>query len=87
MRELALDPTPAEKLDAVWTRSERVAGRLEEALDWIEADPPDVRAKRRRFSNGLWVIAVREAGEDWTILWEDVEGGPVVRLIDETTSI
>jgi len=25
-------------------------------LDWIEAEPPDVRSKRRRSSNGIWAV-------------------------------
>jgi hypothetical protein len=65
-----------------------LADAVEEALDWIEADPVDPRATRRRFSNGIWVIAVRRGDQAWTILWEEpAPGHPVVRHIAETTSI
>ncbi|MDR1710846.1 MAG: hypothetical protein LBR58_03160 [Propionibacteriaceae bacterium] len=48
----------------------------------------DPRATRRRFSNGIWVIGVYGARQDWTILWEeDIPGHAVVRHIAETTSI
>lgn len=88
MRRLSLDPGPSAALDALWSRNERLADAVEEALDWIEADPVDVRARRRSFTNGMWVIAVRAGGEDWTIVWEEeTHGEPVVRLIAETTSI
>jgi len=65
-----------------------LANAGEEALDWIEADPPDARAKRRVFSNGMRVIGVFAGGEEWTVVWdEETPGQPVVRLIAETTSI
>jgi len=87
-RSLYLDPAPAEALDRLWGHDERLADAVEEALDWIEADPVDPRATRRRFSNGIWVIAVHAAGQDWTILWEEPEKDhPVVRHLAETTSI
>jgi hypothetical protein len=88
MRRLTLDPSPSDALDALWGRNETLADAIEEGLDWIEADPLDVRAKRRSFTNGMWVIGVRAGGEEWTIVWdEEVSGEPVVRLIAETTSI
>lgn len=88
MRQLTLDPEPSTTLDTLWDRAPRLADRIEEALDWIEADPPDVRSKRRAFSNGMWVISIHAAGEDWTVIWdEDQPGQPVVRLIAETTTI
>jgi len=87
-RQVFLDPVPAGALDTLWNRNDRVADAVEEALDWIEAEPPDPRATRRRFSNGIWVVTVHAAGEDWTILWEEPDPGrPVVRHIAETTSI
>ena len=85
---LELDPGPADALDALWSRSEKLADRIEHALDWIEADPPDPRAKRRRFSNGMWAISVNAAGEDWLVVWEELDPGrPIVRLIAESTSL
>jgi len=88
MRELELDPQPSAALDAIWNRNPRLAEQLEVALDWIESDPVDPRARRRRFSNGMWVIGIVAAGEDWTLVWDEEESGsPIVRLIVETTSI
>lgn len=86
MKPVELDPGPAAALDALWERAPKLADRVEEALDWIEAGDP--RARRRAFAGGRWVIAVSGAGEDWTIVWaEDPPGQPVIRLIAETTSI
>lgn len=88
MRALTLDPQPDETLRSLWDRNQTLADAVENALDWIEADPPDPRAKRRRFSNGMWVVQVHAAGEDWTIVWDAAAPDePVVRLIAETTSI
>lgn len=88
MRRLTLDPIPDETLTALWARNERLAAAVEEVLDWIEADPPDVRAKRRSFTNGMWVVGIRAGGEDWTVVWEEeVSDEPVIRLIAATTSI
>ena len=88
MREVELDPVPSERLDSLHARLPRVAAAIEETLDWIEADPPDVRAKRRRFSNGLWVVVRPVDGDEWILLWEeDPPGRPVVRFIGESTSL
>jgi len=88
VRTLRLDPRPADALDALWARNEKLAERIEEVLDWIEADPPDMRARRRLFTNGMWVVSVSGGGEDWTVVWEEeTPGEPYVRLIAETTSI
>lgn len=88
MRRLTLDPLPHQALELLWARSENVADAVEEVLDWIEAEPPDVRAKRRRFSNGMWAVNVRVLGEEWTVVWEEeTPGQPVVRLLAETSSI
>jgi hypothetical protein len=87
-RQLNLDPEPANTLDSLWLRNEQLADAIEEALDWIEADPPDTRAIRRRFSNGIWAISVHSTGQEWTVLWEETSPDqPVVRFIGETESI
>lgn len=87
-RLLDLDPAPADALDGLWSRSEKLANVIEDALDWIEAEPVDPRAKRRRFSNGMWAISVHGAGEEWLVIWEESDPGhPVVRLIAEATSL
>jgi hypothetical protein len=88
VRELELDPIPAEKLDWLHATLPEVAGKIEECLDWIEADPIDPRAKRRRFTAGLWAILRPGAGSEWLLLWDEEQAGrPVVRFIGETTSL
>ena len=87
-RRLSLDPDPADALDALWARNRKLADAVEDALDWIEAEPPDRRAKRRRFSNGMWAITLVAAGEEWLVVWEEPgPDEPVVRHIGETTSL
>ena len=88
MRELELDPIPASKLGSLHATLPRVADAIEECLDWIEANPVDPRAKRRRFTNGMWAIVRPIAGSEWVILWDEVDPGhPVVRFIGETASL
>lgn len=88
MREVELDPVPSDRLDSLHAQLPRVAAAVEEVLDWIEAEPPDLRAKRRRFSNGLWVVVRPVDGDEWIVLWEeDPPGQPVVRFIGESVSL
>jgi hypothetical protein len=88
MREVELDPIPAQKLDRLHDAQPVVVAALEECLDWIEAEPVDVRARRRRFSNGMWAILRTVAGAEWLILWEeDTAGQPIVRFLGETLSL
>ncbi len=47
-------------------------GRINTALDMLEADPLDARCRRRRFQNiGFWGIMVFHHEGDWLILWEE----------------
>ena len=81
-----LDPIPAATLSGLWTRLPRVADGLDEALDWIETGDP--RAKRRRFTTGMWAITRVLAGTESLLLWEeDPPGVAIVRHIGEATSI
>jgi hypothetical protein len=86
--EVELDPIPADKLDSLHARDPRAASAIEEILDWIEAEPVDPRARRRRFTNGMWAV-VRLVGDvEWLVLWEeDPPGQPVIRFIGETASL
>ncbi|MGH9063874.1 MAG: hypothetical protein ACRDZQ_06100 [Acidimicrobiales bacterium] len=88
MRQLELDQIPADKLDGLHATLPEVAEVIEDCLDWVEAEPIDPRARRRRFSNGMWAIVRLAGGSDWLILWEEEDPGrPVVRFIGETTSL
>lgn len=87
-RRLFLDPDPDDALESLWTRLPLVAQAVEDALDWIEQDPPDPRAKRRRFTNGMWAITRLVGDEEWLVVWEEPEPGhAVVRHIGESTSL
>jgi hypothetical protein len=87
-RELWLDANPDDKLASLRAHAAHVAARIDEVLDWIEADPPDPRAKRRRFSNGMWAVSATIAGDEWIVLWEEDEPNhPVIRFIGESSSI
>jgi hypothetical protein len=88
VRHVELDPIPAARLDGLHDSQPKVAAALEECLDWIEAEPVDVRARRRRFSNGMWAIVRPVAGEEWLVLCEeDPPGQPVVRFLGGTQSL
>lgn len=87
-RRLDLDPIPFETLDSLHARLPKVALAIEELLDWVEADPPDPRAKRRRFTNGMWAISRMVVGEEWLVIWEEPEPDrPVIRHIGESISL
>jgi len=86
VRRLALDPLPAAALDSLYDFDPEAAERIEECLDWIEADPVDVRAKRTQFTNGMKAIRRTVKGREWLILWDEDEADtPVVRFLGESS--
>lgn len=88
MADVELDPIPADKLDSLHAHDPRVGSAIEEVLDWIEAEPTDPRARRRRFTNGMWAVVRVIADEEWLVLWEeDPPGQPVIRFIGATASL
>lgn len=55
------------------------ATRIHRALDVLEADPGDVRNRRRRFQTlDLWGIAVVCPEHEWLVLWEPRDGTVVI---------
>jgi hypothetical protein len=50
---------------------------IDDAIDILEADPRDSRARRRSFTGGLWGIPVRDRSDDWLIIWEQDDAGTV----------
>lgn len=74
-------------LDRLWDRVPRLAERVEEALDWIEADPPDQRAVRRVFTNGVRAVTVTGGGETWVVFWAEAGDnvGHVLAIAEETS--
>jgi hypothetical protein len=71
MSEVRLDPEPYDALNDLHEHNPVVADAIEDVLDWIEAEPIDARARRRRFSNGLWAATTFAARADWVVLWEE----------------
>lgn len=81
MAELAFSPEADDLLTSMEDDPARrpCAGRLNSALDALEADPGDVRNRRRCFHTiGQWGIAVVCGEEEWLILWEPLEVDVVV---------
>lgn len=57
---------------------QKLAGRLNSALDQLEADPGDARNRRRRFNTlGLWGIPV-VSDDEWLNLWEPLDADTVM---------
>ena len=53
---------------------QKLAARLNSALDRLESDPGQAANRRRRFSSlGLWGIPVVCDDEEWLILWEPLD--------------
>ena len=83
-----LDPIPYSTLEDLHLHMPRVAARIEDCLDWLEADPVDPRARRRQFTNGMRAISPIIDGDEWLILWEeDPPNTAVVRFIGQSDSI
>lgn len=81
MAELVFSPEADAVLNAMEADQGRrhCAARLNSALDRLEADPGDVRNRRRRFNTiGLWGIAVICGDDEWLILWEPHEDDVVM---------
>jgi hypothetical protein len=43
---------------------------IDDAADILEADPGDRRARRRSFGDGRWGITVKDADDDWLLVWQ-----------------
>jgi hypothetical protein len=60
-------------------RTVRCAGRLNTALDRLEADPGAAVNRRRRFQRlDLWAIPVVCGDDEWLILWKPGDGDDVI---------
>jgi len=83
MTEVKLSPQAFE----VYSHLEKAPGTaqlldaIDDALDILEADPGDARARRRSFAGGLWGITIRDRSDDWLIIWEhDQDDAGIVRV-------
>jgi len=82
MRSIDFAPEANDALDAACARDPLLGERLDAALDWIEASPVDLRAKRRSFSGNYFGIEVRCGDEDWLILWRENPDDPLAPRVD-----
>ena len=78
---VALDPAAAAQLDALYDRDPNGGARIDECLDWIEAEPMAPRAYRRMFSGGVRAISRDVNGEEWLVLWEPDGSVAVIRAV------
>ena len=84
MAELVFSPEADEVLNRIEAdEAQRICvGRLNTALDILEADPGDARNRRRRFQTiGLWGVPVVCGDDEWLILWEQQDDTIVVHHI------
>jgi len=79
--KVELDPVASAQLDALYDRDPAGGARVDECIDWIEADPMDPRAYRRMFSGGIRAISRDVNGTPWIVLWEPDGEIAVVRAI------
>ena len=87
MRDISFDPQALDALEKLVVREPKLADRLDEALDWIEEEPVNLRAKRRAFSDGKFAIVVPFHDEDWLIIWSENPNdpsSPIVFFIGES---
>jgi hypothetical protein len=76
---LEFDPDPLRALEALDLLNPRMADRVNDWLDKLEADHTQAIVRRHRFHRpALWLIVVPAAdGDDYAILW-DLDGDTVV---------
>jgi hypothetical protein len=65
----------------------QVAARVDEILDWIEADDPQRRHKSTRFADGQWAVSFRVFDDSWVLVWEVDGEVAAIRHIGEVTSL
>ena len=68
--KVGLGPAAAAQLDELYDRNPQTATRIDECLDWVEAEPMDPRSYCRMFSGGVRAISRVIREEEWLVLWE-----------------
>lgn len=54
---------------------------IDDAVDILEADPGDRQVRRRSFSDGRWGITIKDADDDWLLIWQlDDEDPKIARI-------
>lgn len=79
--KVELDPAAAAQLDELYDRDPETAARIDECLDWVEAEPMDPRAYRRMFSGGVRAISRVIREEERLVLWEPDGDVAAIRVI------
>lgn len=82
--KVELDPAA---LDAYNSIPLPVAVRVDEILDWIEADDAQRRHKPSLYLDGQWAVSFRALGEYWVLIWEPDGEVAAGRHIGQVTSI
>ena len=49
---------------------------IDDASDVLEADPGDRPARHRSFGDGRWRITVKDADDDWLLVWQLDDADP-----------
>ena len=78
--EVLEDEAATTILDQLWEQGrEQLLEKIDEVVDWIAAG--DARARRHRLDASVlvhgfvWAIRVTDQGQDWLILWSEVDPG------------
>jgi len=79
--KVELDPAAAAQLDELYDRDPETSARIDECLDWVEAELMDPRAYRRMFSGGVRAISRVIREEDSLVLWEPDGDVAAIRAI------
>ena len=54
---------------------------IDAALDILEDNPGDTRARKRAFTSGVFGMTIRDRTDNWVLLWElDDHNSDIVRV-------
>jgi hypothetical protein len=90
MTEIQMADAAAAALEGLYDANDPMAEAVDQWLDAIERDPGAAAVKRHRIRPGkVWAIVVRDprGQEDWMILWEQEDSGPVVHYLGVNTLV
>ena len=89
--EVLEDEAATTILDQLWEQGrEQLLEKIDEVVDWIAAG--DARARRHRLDapvlvhGFVWAIRVTDQGQDWLILWSEVDPGTAkIHAVSQTS--
>lgn len=73
-----LDPDPD---DAYHAAPPLAAEWADQVMDWLEEEPVNPHARRRRFQSGFWAVVATLEGQEWVIVWEQVGDEAHIRYL------